>query len=99
MYNRASFIGALDTWGQIAKDEGVSKAELAYRWVIYHSKLQGEHGDAIIIGARKVQQLKETVDAIKKGALSNEAVERIDEIWQTVKSDAWLDNYELMTAK
>lgn len=98
MYNRPSFISALDTWGQIAKDEGVSNAELAYRWIFYHSKMQGDHGDAVIIGARKVQQLKETVDAIKKGPLSDIAVQKINEIWQGVKADAFLDNFEFMSA-
>jgi aflatoxin B1 aldehyde reductase len=53
MYNRASFISALDTLGQIAKYEGVSRAALAYRWIFYRSRLQGDHGDGVILGARK----------------------------------------------
>jgi aflatoxin B1 aldehyde reductase len=97
MYNRSSFISALDTWGQIAKDEGVSKAELAYRWIFYHSKLQGDHGDGVVLGARKKEQLKETVEAIQKGPLSDSAAKKTDEIWQSVKADAWLDNFELST--
>ncbi|KAG7293660.1 hypothetical protein NEMBOFW57_003715 [Staphylotrichum longicolle] len=94
MYNRPSFVAALDTWEQIAKDEGVSRAELAYRWVVYHSKLQADLGDAIIVGARTGQQLSETVAAIGKGSLSDAAVKKIDQVWESVKAEASLDNFE-----
>lgn len=94
MYNRPSFVAALDTWEQIAKDEGVSRAELAYRWVVYHSKLQADLGDAIIVGARTGQQLSETVAAIGKGPLSDAAAKKIDQVWESVKAEASLDNFE-----
>lgn len=94
MYNRPSFVAALDTWEQIAKDEGVSRAELAYRWVVYHSKLQADLGDAIIVGARTGQQLSETMAAIGKGPLSDAAVKKIDQVWESVKAEASLDNFE-----
>jgi aflatoxin B1 aldehyde reductase len=94
MYNRPSFVAALDAWEQIAKDEGVSRAELAYRWVVYHSKLQAELGDAIIVGARTAQQLTETVASMAKGPLSDAAVEKIDQVWESVKAEASLDNFE-----
>lgn len=99
MYNRPSFVAALDVWEQIAKDEGVSRAELAYRWVVYHSKLQGDLGDAVIIGARNQQQLKETLEALKNGPLSDGAVKRIGEIWESVKAEAVLDNFELLSKR
>lgn len=98
MYNRPSFVDALDVWEQIAQDEGISRAELAYRWITYHSKLEGRFGDALIIGARKEQQLRETVAAVKKGPLSKGAVERIDKIWESVKAESSLDNYEMLTS-
>ncbi|KAK4129811.1 aflatoxin B1 aldehyde reductase member 3 [Parathielavia appendiculata] len=91
MYNRPSFVAALDEWDQTARDEGVSRAELAYRWIVYHSKLRGDLGDAVIVGARKHEQLRETVVAMKKGPLSDDAVRRIDGVWESVKADALLD--------
>lgn len=99
MYNRPSFVDALDVWEQIAKDEGVPRAELAYRWVVYHSKLQGDLGDAVIVGARNGQQLRETVEAIKNGPLSDGAVKRIDGVWESVKADAPLDNFEMLSKR
>ncbi|KAF2790850.1 Aldo/keto reductase [Melanomma pulvis-pyrius CBS 109.77] len=99
MYNRPSFVNALDVWEQIAKDENVSRAELAYRWVVYHSKLQGDQGDVIIVGARNVEQFKETIQALKAGPLSDAAVKKIDEVWESVKAEASLDNYEMLTSR
>jgi aflatoxin B1 aldehyde reductase len=99
MYNRPSFVAVLDVWEQIAKEENVSRAELAYRWVVYHSKLQGDRGDVIIIGARNIQQLKETVQALKAGPLSDGAVKKIDQVWESVKADASLDNYEMLSSR
>ncbi len=99
IYNRPSLVAALDVWEQIAQDEDVSRSELAYRWVVYHSKLQAEFGDAIIIGARKEEQLRETVGALRKGPLSDAAAKRIDEMWEAVKAESTLDNYESLRAK
>lgn len=91
MYNRPAFIKALDVWEQIAKDEKVSRAELAYRWVVYHSKLQGDQ-DVVIIGARKPEQFLETLQALKAGPLSDGAAQKIDQIWGSVAAEAGLDN-------
>ncbi len=99
MYSRPSLVAALDVWEQIAQSEGISRSELAYRWVVYHSKLQAEFGDAIIIGSRKEDQLRETVSFVHKGPLSDAAAKRIDEIWETVKNESALDNYESLRAK
>ncbi|KAF2258402.1 putative oxidoreductase [Lojkania enalia] len=97
MYNRPSFVAVLDVWEQIAKDENVSRAELAYRWVVYHSNMQ--KGDVIIVGARNIQQFKETMQSIKAGPLSDEAVKKIDEVWKSVKAEASLDNYEMLSSR
>ncbi|TKA31720.1 hypothetical protein B0A50_01798 [Salinomyces thailandicus] len=93
MYSKPSYLDALEQWESIAKDEGVTRAELAYRWVKYNSPLKPELGDAIIIGASSAQQLKETLGSINKGPLSQKAVKAIDGVWDTIKHEAPLDNY------
>jgi len=98
LYNRPSYVAALDEWERIAQSEGVSRTELAYRWVIWHSKLSGERGDKAIIGARTELQLKETLEWVKKGPLGAEAVKRVDGIWESVQADAPLDNFEVISA-
>jgi aryl-alcohol dehydrogenase-like predicted oxidoreductase len=93
MYGKESLYQALDEWAEIAKDAGISKAALAYRWIAYHSALKKENGDAIILGASKVGQLEESLEAIERGPLDEKTVERVDAIWQKVEHDAPLDNY------
>lgn len=93
MYAKPAYLSALEQWESIAKDEKCSRADLAYRWVKYNSPLDQEHGDAIIIGASKIEQLKETLKSINAGPLSESAVKRIDEVWETIKHEAPLDNY------
>lgn len=93
MYAKDSFLEALSEWADIAKEEGVTRADLAYRWMRYSSPLKHEQGDGIIIGASSVDQLKETLSSINGGPLSDKAVKRIDEVWKKIAKDAPLDNY------
>lgn len=82
-----SFLRALATWNAIAQSEGVSAAELAYRWVAYHSALRPDQGDAFIIGASSPEQLDETLSSIAKGPLSDTAWASIHDIWETIKGE------------
>ncbi len=86
-------IEALSKWEEAAKIEGTTKADLAYRWVMYNSALEGCKGDAVVMGASSVGQLEETLEGIEKGRLSEETARRIDEIWELVKDVAPFDNY------
>jgi aflatoxin B1 aldehyde reductase len=92
MYDKPSLREGLKTWNQIAETEGVAKAELAYRWVAHHSALT-EEGDGVIFGASKLTQIEQTAAGIKKGKLSQEAAKSIDELWESVKAEAPVDNY------
>ncbi|KAF2467861.1 Aldo/keto reductase [Lindgomyces ingoldianus] len=95
LYNKPAYIEALSEWNDIAEKEGVPKAELAYRWVGYHSALKADLGDAVIFGASSLKQIEQTAQGLKKGPLSDEAVERIQHVWKTVESVAPLDNWEV----
>jgi len=95
LYNRSSYLEALDKWQATAKKEGVTAAELAYRWIGFHSKLSVEKGDAVIFGTSKVEQIPLTASYLKAGPLSEEAAKSVEEVWSLVESDAPLDNYEV----
>ncbi|KAH7135123.1 NADP-dependent oxidoreductase domain-containing protein [Dendryphion nanum] len=94
LYNKPSLREGLSEWNAIAEKEGVSKAELAYRWVGFHSQLREELGDAVIFGASSLEQVGQTVEYLRKGKLSDSAAERIDKFWETVKHEAPLDNWK-----
>jgi aflatoxin B1 aldehyde reductase len=80
------FLEALVKWNAVADGEGVSAAELAYRWVAYHSALNRDKGDAMVIGTSSPEQLEETLLGIKKGPLSVEACAGIHDIWDSVRA-------------
>lgn len=93
MYGKESLYQALDEWGEIAKDAGISKAALAYRRITYHSALKKKNGDGVIIGASKISQLEETLIAIEAGPLDTGIAKRASDIWEKVKDDAPRDNW------
>jgi aflatoxin B1 aldehyde reductase len=90
-FDKPSLRTALAEWHAIAEMEGVSKAELAYRWVGYNSVMKAELGDGVIFGASSLKQIEQTAKGLKRGRLSAEAQKRIDSIWETVKDDAPVD--------
>ena len=92
-YDKSKLVEALSEWESIAIDAGVSKAAVAYRWVMYNSMLDPEFGDGIIIGASRHQQLEQTLHDIQYGPLEASIAERIDTLWDLVKDQAPIDNY------
>lgn len=94
MYNKENFMSLLDDWEKIANEEGVSKAELAYRWVNYHSALDPEKGDGVIFGASRFQQAESTLQYLKNGPLKDSSAKQIDALWDRVKDDSILDNFQ-----
>ncbi|KAH0421765.1 hypothetical protein CcaCcLH18_13239 [Colletotrichum camelliae] len=94
LYVKDSYLSALEEWGKIAEEEQISKAELAYRWVVYHSILRKEYGDGIVFGSSSLSQMEETLLAYNRGPLSDKAVEAIEQIWEKVKDEAGVDNYQ-----
>jgi len=98
MYGKETLYSALDEWGEIAKDAGISKAALAYKWVAFHSELKREYGDAVIVGASKVAQLEESLGAIEEGPLEEGIAERASQVWGKAEGEAPLDNWNSFTA-
>ncbi|ROW11657.1 hypothetical protein VPNG_05596 [Cytospora leucostoma] len=94
LYVKPSMLQALEKWEQIAQSQGCPKAEVAYRWLYYHSALRPvEKGDFLVAGASKIEQISQTVDGLRRGPLKPEVVKAIDEVWKLVKDDAIVDNY------
>ncbi|KAI9763912.1 MAG: hypothetical protein M1840_009024 [Geoglossum simile] len=95
LYNKQSFLDALPKWEAISVESDIPKAELAYRWMAHHSQLKGENGDALVFGATKLEQVRETIQGIKRGPLPDKVVQQIEEIWELIKHEAGLDAYNL----
>jgi aflatoxin B1 aldehyde reductase len=67
---------------------GISLVDASHRWLIYHSPLDGENGDGIILGTSSVDQLRSCIAGIKQGPLPNELAQALDELWPLAKENA-----------
>jgi aflatoxin B1 aldehyde reductase len=79
------YFDALDILRAATKKHGLSEAECALRWIVNHSLLSKEHGDAIIIGASSSKQLEENLKNLEKGPLPDDILEALDAGWTKVK--------------
>ena len=87
-YRQPSYLKALVEWNRIAIDAGIPKNDLACRWIMWHSPLDAEKGDAFILGASRLEQVERSLVAAKAGRLDSAVVQRIDALWESVKGDA-----------
>lgn len=93
LYNKPGMLNGLQQWENVSRETGIAKAELAYRWITYHSSLDGELGDAVVFGSRNIEQMKETLGWLKTGPLNHHAVHQVEQIWKLVEEDSPLDNF------
>ncbi|KAI9326452.1 putative oxidoreductase [Zopfochytrium polystomum] len=93
MYVKPAYLDALDGWREVSDEAAIAPAELANRWIVYHSALRPELGDAVVLGARTLEQLQGTIDGLRAGPLPETVAQRIDAIWEKLKDHAILDNF------
>lgn len=74
---------AMKKFTEETKSYNQTPIEVAIRWIMYHSALGDK--DAVIIGASRAEQVRETVDIINKGPLPEELLKATDDLWNAVK--------------
>jgi aflatoxin B1 aldehyde reductase len=84
-YWNDAYFDALETVHSAALKHDLTDAELALRWLKYHSKLSQDLGDAIIVGASRVSHLESNLKDLEKGPLPEEVVQAVEEAWSLVK--------------
>ena len=77
----AILIGRYAFW---SKDQ-VAEAECALRWLVHHSKLEQDCGDAVIIGASNLEHLIENLEDVEEQRLRDEVVVYLDKAWAKTK--------------
>ena len=87
-YWKKSYFDAVNLIKEVSENNGITIIEATYRWLAYHSMLSGKRGDAVIICASKLHQLKQNMDAVKAGALPTDVVEAFEKAWQITKGDS-----------
>ena len=87
-YWKKSYFDAVEIIKSAAEKHGISSIEATYRWLAYHSMLNGDRGDGILIGASKIGHLKQNMEAVEKGPLPDDVLTAFEEAWSISKKDS-----------
>ena len=87
-YWKKSYFDAVEVIKAAAEKHGMTIIEAVYRWLAFHSMLNGDRGDAIIIGASKLHHLEQNLNAVKAGPLPTDVVEAMERAWTITKGDS-----------
>jgi aflatoxin B1 aldehyde reductase len=87
-YWKKSNFDALDIIRKAVEPYGMTMTEATYRWLAYHSMLRSERGDAILIGASKLNHLIENMNAVKAGPLPGDVISAFERAWNICRGDS-----------
>lgn len=87
-YWKKSFFEAVDLIRKAGEKYGINTIEATYRWLAFHSMLDGSRGDAILIGASKLAHLQQNMDTLKAGPLPEEMLQAFEQAWAVTKADS-----------
>ena len=87
-YWNDTYFRALEQIRPVAEKHGLRLSEVALRWIVHHSILNKQHGDAVIIGASSTNHIEQNLKDFELGPLDKEVVEAVDRAWETVKPNA-----------
>lgn len=87
-YWKKRYFDAVDVIGKASNKQGITTIEAVYRWLSYHSMLDENRGDAIIIGASKLDHLKQNMESVKAGPLPENILESFEQAWEIAKPDS-----------
>ncbi|MBO7730454.1 MAG: aldo/keto reductase [Lachnospiraceae bacterium] len=73
---------AIETLEQIADENGMSILELAIRWILSEPAVTSP-----IIGVSRLEQLKQNIEIVEKGALQLQVKDACDGVWNRIKGD------------
>lgn len=87
-YWKKSNFDALDVIRKAVEPYGMTMIEAAYRWLAYHSMLDEKRGDAILLGASKLNHLIENMNTVKAGPLPDDVVSAFERAWEVCRGDS-----------
>lgn len=76
---RDSYFAALDLIRKSCEAEGIEMTGAALRWILHHSPLSEESGDALIVGSSNINNLQKNLEYCQQGPLPNSVVLAIDQ--------------------
>ena len=87
-YWKKSYFEAVEVLKSACEKEGITTVEAAYRWLAYHSMLRADRGDAIIIGASRLNHLTQNMETMKAGPLPHSVLTAFEQAWRITRPDS-----------
>ncbi|PWY96869.1 Aldo/keto reductase [Testicularia cyperi] len=87
-YWNDNYFNALDQLRPVAEQHGLTLSEIALRWIVHHSQLKQNLGDAAIIGASSTKHIENNLIDLEKGSLPDPVVQAVENAWELVKPNA-----------
>ena len=89
-YRKTDYFDSLQQLAARAGQLKISMVEVAMNWLINHSLLEADRGDAIILGASRIQQLEENLQAvINSSSLDQSILDILDRGWEIIKPNCF----------
>ena len=79
-YWHDDYFAAAEELAGIARDAGKTPVELAFQWLLSQTQV-----DSIILGASRIEQLEENLNACQGGALDESLLARCDGVWKRLR--------------
>lgn len=87
-YWKKSFFDGVELLKAVAAKYGITTVEATYRWLACHSMLDAARGDAILVGASRLEHLLQNMETVKAGPLPEEIVDTFDRVWAMCRGDS-----------
>lgn len=92
-YLKDEIVAAVDRVIEVLAKHRISGHAAALRWTVHHGALVADQGNAVIIAASSVAQLKSNLDFMADGPLPDEVRDVIDKIYSEVAGSEFPYHY------
>ncbi len=87
-YWKQSYFDAITAIKEACEKENIPMVEAAYRWLVNHSCMDASLGDGILLGASRLEQMTQNMEAASKGVLPQSILDAMDAAWEIAKPDS-----------
>jgi len=77
-----------DAVSELQEHIDIDGKELAMRWMVFHSGLDPNLGDSVVISGGQLNYVQQTYEWIGKGPLDERVLKLIEDLWEKVKEVA-----------
>jgi len=88
-YWKKDYFDVLQALRDACAESGLKPVAVAMSWLINHSLMDAERGDAIILGASSLDHLRQNMTACEQAPLDSSILEILDRGWEIIKPDCF----------